>query len=208
MLCIVCGSKTEFKDSYYFCSDCEFIFKTRELVLDETAEKKRYMQHNNSIEDERYLDYFKKFLDEIVPHINGTIGLDYGSGCANALEYVANRDYGLAMDSYDKYFSSKETLQPKYDFITCTEVIEHIENPIEFIKEIDAYLSVGGTIAFMTNLHNNNTTDFFNWWYISDPTHISFYTLKTFEYLASKLGYEVTYAVKNIIVIKKVKEYL
>ena len=47
--------------------------------------------------------------------------------------------------------------------------------------------------------------EFLNWWYRRDLTHISFYTLKTFEEIGKRFGLEIINTNNvNVIIFKKI----
>lgn len=201
MKCVICGDKTSYENNYYFCDNCDYIFKNQDSILSLEEEKQRYTAHNNTIENLKYVEYFKDFVEQIIPYINGKVGLDYGSGHGNVLEYVMENFFDYDIDSYDKYFNYDITLKNKYDFVICTEVIEHIQNPIEFIKIIDSYLSSENEIVFKTQFRNMSEEEFYKWWYIRDDTHIGFYNMKTFEYIAKIFDYNIIFSDNNSIVV-------
>lgn len=204
MQCIICNEHVELNSNYYFCNNCKIIFKDRKMLISEDAEESRYMLHNNSY-DENYAKYFRTFIEEsIIPNVDGKVGLDYGSGVCNVLEQVMEKEYDFEIDSYDKYFCKNPDLKNQYDFITCTEVIEHIKDPLEFLYEMDKYLKRNGTLIIMTKFHPNSFESFFNWWYIRDVTHITFYTFETFEYLAKLINYSIVSSNgTDVIILKK-----
>jgi hypothetical protein len=43
----------------------------------------------------------------------------------------------------------------------------------------------------MTLFHPKEKDEFFDWFYIRDPSHVTFYTPKTFEVMADKVGFKV-----------------
>ncbi len=201
MDCLICKSKCEKHQDYYFCDHCKFVFKDQTLLLTENEEKSRYDLHNNSIENEGYVQFFSNYINQVVPLLKGKFGLDYGCGPSNVLAQLLERDYSFEIDSYDKYYEHTPVLKNTYDFITCTEVFEHIANPLKFFKELDAYINSGGVIAFMTLFHSSDLEEFFKWWYIRDATHISFYNLETFNYLAKLFNYKISYTDNKMIVV-------
>ena len=51
-------------------------------------------------------------------------------------------DAGYIMDVYDPYFFPKKTISSKpYDFISCTEVLEHVFDPAKVIFDLNNILS-------------------------------------------------------------------
>eukprot|EP01127_Copromyxa_protea_P024715 TRINITY_DN9874_c0_g1_i1.p1 TRINITY_DN9874_c0_g1~~TRINITY_DN9874_c0_g1_i1.p1 ORF type:complete len:128 (-),score=15.95 TRINITY_DN9874_c0_g1_i1:97-480(-) len=83
----------------------------------------------------------------------------------------------------DKVFQEKE----KYDFITSTEVIEHLTEPGLELRRLWDCLKTGGTLALMTKFMVEESK-FPSWYYKLDPTHICFYSENTFRWLAGELG--------------------
>lgn len=71
----------------------------------------------------------------------------------------------------------------KFEAVTAFEVLEHLVNPIEEIKNIIAY---SDNLFFTTELIPADVPK--DWWYFSFETgqHISFYTEKALQYIASK----------------------
>ena len=52
------------------------------------------------------------------------------------------------MFNYDLYyFPEKGYLTKKYDFITCTEVVEHFRKPLDEFKLFDKILKIKGVLA-------------------------------------------------------------
>ncbi len=80
-----------------------------------------------------------------------------------------------------------------YDGITSTEVFEHLWEPVEILKRLKSILKKDGILAIMTLFHPKDQTTFFDWFYIRDPSHVTFYTPKTFMMMAKKVGLEVIY---------------
>jgi len=78
--------------------------------------------------------------------------------------------------------------EKKFSVITAFELLEHIENPLEFIKTSLAETGAS-TIIFSTTLFNGNPPPF-SWWYYCFETgqHISFYQIKTLSYIAKELS--------------------
>ena len=199
--CKICGSDTRkiyhprFAE-YHYCNNCEFISRDEKHIISEQEELQIYNKHNNSIEDPRYVDFFYKFLNEAVfPYVkNDKSGFDFGSGPSPVLAQILERNHKYQMDIYDLFYAPEKVyIGKKYDLITSTEVIEHLRNPLECFRLFVNLLNPEGVLAIMTLFHGNDETDFLNWHYIRDWSHISFYTPKTMAYIASQVGLKVIY---------------
>lgn len=91
--------------------------------------------------------------------------------------------------------------------MTTFESFEHFVNPIE---EIENLLSISKTIIFSTDLLPNPTPKPKDWWYygLDHGQHISFYSQKTFEYIANK--YDLNYynlGSLQVLTKKKIPSY-
>lgn len=78
------------------------------------------------------------------------------------------------MDIYDPYYAPNEFFKTKkYDFITATEVVEHLAEPGSALDHLWSLINRGGWLAIMTK-RVTSLEAFANWHYKNDPTHISF----------------------------------
>jgi hypothetical protein len=199
--CTICNADTRVIQhtlfgEYHCCADCGFIAKDERCYLSTTAEVELYMKHNNSIADQGYVEYLCAFLSQAVfPFTSdGRAGLDYGSGPGPVLAHILAKNHGYRMDIYDIYFSPERVYDgKKYDLITSTEVVEHLQNPVEHFQLFVQLMKPQSILAVMTLLHPEDDGKFLDWHYIRDPTHISFYTLKTMEYIGEQVGLKIIY---------------
>ena len=104
------------------------------------------------------------------------------------------RDMGLDCYTMDKYCQNlfAKAFEPdagfRADALFAFEVLEHIENPREFLKDLfDTYSC--RTILFSTFTFSGAIPKK-NWWYYAFETgqHISFYQPRTIVFLADTLG--------------------
>ena len=200
--CKVCGTSCapivykKIKSRYHRCPKCEFIFKDESCYLTEAQELSIYQEHNNSIDDSAYQTYFKEFIEKCISgFVSGSIeALDFGSGPEPVLASMLKHQYGYRVDVYDKFFSPEKIYEGKlYDLITATEVVEHLEEPIEYFKLFHAFLKPGGFLAVMTQFHPNDTGRFENWHYRRDESHVSFFTPKTIADIAEQVGFDIVF---------------
>ena len=189
------------------CPVCECIHLEKTYQLSNEKEKEKYDQHQNSLENAGYVEMFENFLDFFWNELTckDYLGLDFGSGPAPVLRELMQRR-GASVDCYDKFYQPLLVYENKcYDFITSTEVFEHLDNPKEVLTLLASLLKPNGIIALMTLFHHNDRKHFLTWWYPRDLTHITFYTPKTLQMLGAMCGLEVLKTDnKRILVFKKV----
>ncbi len=188
---------------YYKCNNCSSIFLSSDCRLDEGDEKARYLQHNNDINDERYRNFVSPITNYIFKkYTRNSLGLDFGSGTGPVISCILSEN-GYNINQYDPYFYPDNTVLSKnYDYIVCCEVIEHFYNPKhEFTKLYDS-IKINGEIICKTDLFNKYT-DFNKWHYKNDPTHVFFYSDKTFSWIKNYFGFTRIDIEDRLIVLEK-----
>ena len=211
-LCKLCqASTTSITDTkkelvYYRCESCGFVSLDDKYMIDKIEEKSKYDQHNNSLENEGYVQMFEDFIDlGIEPYRNNIqTALDFGSGPTPVLAELLERR-GLVVDIYDLYYAPKKVYEDKmYDLITSTEVFEHLCKPLDSLELLAKHTKHNGYIVLMTKFPPKDDKEFLSWWYRRDPTHISFFTPKSFEVMAKKVGLKILKIInKNIVVLQR-----
>lgn len=162
------------------------IQKKRDLWPDAETEEDRYRQHQNSIDDLRYVQHLSPAIEQVQRFVRSPArGLDYGCGPDPVLAQLLERA-GYQMELYDLYFQPKA---PKelgvFDFVTCTEAAEHFREPIKEFEKIFQLLKPSGILVVMTQLYVGQAP-LESWSYAKDHTHICFYQPKTLQWLANQ----------------------
>lgn len=191
--CPVCAAEAGPVDSaepvYFRCPHCGYVFLDRRSLPDPARERARYELHQNSITDTGYtamLDGFIDFALAQTPQPPRT-ALDFGCGPAPVLAELLTRR-GIKTDWYDPFFFPNKVYERKtYDLITCTEVLEHLRDPGAVLRLLAGALERGGTLAVMTGFIPQDKP-LRDWWYISDFTHIGFFTPESLAVVADKAG--------------------
>ncbi|MCF6175848.1 MAG: class I SAM-dependent methyltransferase [Victivallaceae bacterium] len=205
-LCISSAVKDFYQDkirTYLCCQNCNLIFVPQEYFLTETAEKAEYDLHRNSPADQGY----RKFLSRLFIPMQELLspashGLDFGSGPGPTLS-VMFEESGHSMDVYDKIYADiPERLEQRYDFITATEVVEHLQTPKKSLEQLWQCLKPDGYLGIMTKLARDREA-FANWHYKNDLTHITFFSRKTFIWLAEKWHAELKFIGKDVIILRR-----
>ncbi|MGK0408984.1 MAG: 2-polyprenyl-3-methyl-5-hydroxy-6-metoxy-1,4-benzoquinol methylase [Shewanella psychromarinicola] len=158
---------------------------------DETAEKAHYDCHHNDFADAGYQHFLSRTLTPLLTRLApNASGLDFGCGEGAVLSQMAAKQ-GISVANYDLFYHpDTQVLSQQYDFVCLTEVIEHIANAKQLIELLSQLLLPGGILAIMTK-RVLNLEGFINWHYKIDPTHINFYAIETFEWLALQQGWQL-----------------
>jgi SAM-dependent methyltransferase len=174
---------------YYKCPNCKALFMDSENYLSAHEEKKRYLEHNNDVDDPGY----QKFVIPIVNCIKNNFevnsaGLDFGCGTGPVISKLLN-DSGYSTTLYDPFFhKNPNALKSKYDYIICCEVIEHFNKPEEEFRLLKSLLNNKGKLICMTEFYSDNL-DFKKWYYKDDPSHVFFYREETLEWIKDNFNF-------------------
>ena len=131
-------------------------------LADEIA---RYQLHQNDPADLKYRTFLNKLVEPCASRVHpGSWGLDFGCGPGPCISVMMKELHNLHVVDWDLNFLSNPALPPdfperlkinmkknqseskvdvlrvQYDFVTCTEVIEHIPQPLEVFQQFDALL--------------------------------------------------------------------
>lgn len=206
MKCLFCQSENlnRIIEDNYRCLNCHVIFKSENIHLNPKEEEQRYQFHENDADDNHYFN----FLIKLIQPIEGELAkikshLDFGSGKSSVFEKYF-KDRGIESTCYDLYFfPNQESLNKQYDLVTCSEVVEHFNNPAIDWKTLVSTVKVNGILAIMTNFYLENN-DYIKWWYKNDPTHVIFYTLESLNYIEQKYLLKLQYCdQKSIAIFRK-----
>ncbi|HEY9150376.1 MAG TPA: class I SAM-dependent methyltransferase [Gammaproteobacteria bacterium] len=208
--CPLCaGAAAEFcadrRRRFYRCDRCELVFADPASHLDTEGEKAVYDLHCNDPADARYRTFLARLSEPLCERLRpGMQGLDYGCGPGPTLGLML-REAGMHMCEYDPVYRPDETvLQRQYDFVTCTEVVEHFRDPGADWPRLARLVRPGGWLGVMTWLMDSaDARAFHTWGYKGDPTHVAFYSPATLEWLGRELGFEVWRLDERVILMRR-----
>lgn len=205
-LCHHSESKFYWEDKrrqYHQCQRCELVFVDPNQRLDSSQEKAHYDLHENDPTDLGY----RKFLSRVQIPLAERIGcqkqgLDFGCGPGPTLSLMM-QEAGHDVDLYDLYYyPDTKALSKSYDFITATEVIEHLYQPDVVWAQWMSMLKPGGWLGLMTKMVRD-VEAFSTWHYKNDHTHVVFFSRSTFEFLATRDELELEFIENDVILLRK-----
>ncbi len=192
--CALCRSIAKhymcFRDkNYYRCANCHSVMMAYEDQLDAEMEKERYDQHNNDPADSGYRCFVSPLVKIITnKYASGAKGLDYGAGPGPAAAVMLG-EKGYDVELYDPYYHpDRAPLIKKYDFIICSEVIEHFRDPAKEFSLLRSLLLPQGSLVCLTEVLTDDL-DFKQWYYKNDPTHVFFYHKHSLLYIKNEYDF-------------------
>ena len=188
---------------YRRCATCALIFVPRAAHVALDAEKRRYDLHRNAPDDAGYVRFLSRLPDALVPKLEpGTCGLDFGCGPSAVLAGLL-RARGFPMAVYDPFYATDAAvLGHPYDFVTCTEVIEHFREPARDFARLFALVKPGGWLGILTSLWEGEPAEFLRWRYANDETHIAFYCPRTLGWVAGRYGAALSRPAAGVILYR------
>jgi len=210
MICPLCKDKksssfflNDIQRDYYKCSICKLIHIPPTQYISSPDELAEYNKHQNYPEDTGYRKFLSRLFNPVNSRLSpGSRGLDFGSGPGPTLS-VLFEEAGYSMDLYDPFYApDKNVYKQQYDFITASEVVEHLHNPAGELDQLWSILKPGGWLGVMTKLALDKEA-FSNWHYKSDPTHVCFFSKETMNWLAGKWTTEALYFGNDVILFQK-----
>ncbi|MDQ8039725.1 MAG: class I SAM-dependent methyltransferase [Rickettsiella sp.] len=203
---------------YYSCPNCYFSFVGNPWLEFDKIYSHAYYNGKGA---DPYVDYFfelnhpestirkyewkglAKVINRFVSSKYTQYYLDYGCGSGGLVRYLSNNFYfkcfGFEEGSIASHFNdisllSKVDLEKRkntFDIITAIEVIEHVIDPLSFLKEIRSLLKLEGVFFFTTGNAKPWRGKITNWSYVSVPeTHISFFEPSTLALALEKSGFK------------------
>ena len=188
---------------YLKCSNCDFVFVSKIYHLSEKDERARYDSHNNDPSDDRYRNFLSQLLNPLQERIPmNASGLDFGSGPGPTISLML-KECGYSVDLYDKFYANNDVVfEKQYDFITASEVVEHLRQPMAELNRLMGLLKSNGILAIMTQILTPQV-DFSQWYYKNDPSHIGFFSEKALNCLAKKWQAELYVISERVVIFKK-----
>lgn len=191
------------KRDYWHCQRCKLVYVSPELLPSYVQEKAEYDLHQNNFDDPGYRQFLQRAFEPLRQKlVSSDKGLDFGCGPTPVLAAMF-QDAGFETSFYDPiYFPDPNLLNHQYDFITCTEAIEHFHQPRKEWLLLQQLLKPGGWLVVMTK-RVIDQQKFATWHYKNDPTHVIFFSCETFNWLAQQYQMQVEFPTNDVVVLRK-----
>ena len=211
--CIVCGSQNlKNLDGYEEsglcrCQNCSMVFSRKIPTLKELEDHYRNYSYSKEVfVSPVTITRYNELLDEFEKYRKNNLLLDVGCGVGLFLKVAIDRGWQVYGTEYsDKAIEICEGKGIKmkkgvlnaadfnglqFDVVTSFEVIEHINNPLPEMENINTLIRPGG-LFYCTTPNFNALSRYYlkaDYNVIKYPEHLSFYTPKTLKYLCKKFA--------------------
>ena len=184
---------------YFRCPECSLTYLDPAQRPGPAEERARYELHRNEAADPGYLRFLRELADPMIERLQpGARGLDFGCGPVPALASLFTAA-GFPCVAWDPYFAPDPSLlDARYDFIACSEVLEHVYDPAAALAQLSRMLGDHGMLGIMTRFRDDDAVPFASWWYRRDVTHVCFYAESTIRWIAGRHGWSVELPRANV----------
>jgi 2-polyprenyl-3-methyl-5-hydroxy-6-metoxy-1,4-benzoquinol methylase len=188
---------------YLRCGRCELVFVPPIHFLSPGQEKAEYDLHQNNVDDPGYRRFLARLAEPLLAKLStASRGMDFGCGPGPALAAMM-QEAGHKVTLYDPfYYPHDECFSRSYQFITATEVVEHLHAPGRELERLWALLEPGGYLGVMTKLVLDAEA-FARWHYKNDPTHVCFFSDETWNWWAALKGAELERMGADVALLRK-----
>jgi len=208
-LCVLCAHPrlrwvhADPRRSYWSCERCHLVQVPAVYWCSAEQARAHYDHHDQDV----YSPGHRTFLQRTVAPLLRTcpppaLGLDFGSGPAPTLATML-REQGYQVATYDEHYAPDPSVfDLRFDFITSTEVVEHLQAPRYWLDQLWACLKPGGVLVIQTKrvLSDQHLQ---GWHYLRDPTHIIFFRIATWQWLAQRWQTAVTLCAQDVVWLRK-----
>jgi 2-polyprenyl-3-methyl-5-hydroxy-6-metoxy-1,4-benzoquinol methylase len=193
------------------CEDCGFIFADDREVGELYQLYERLVDPGyESTQDSRRLQ-MQRLMDRVVPLCRSTgTWLDIGAGAGLLVAEARRRGFQAegvepshslveaaarlhSLEIHQGLFPHPALKGRKFDVISLVDVIEHVSNPVELLRDCEAALAPNGTLLVVTPDVGSVVARCLKgrWWHFR-LAHVGYFDRSCFEKSAARAGLKVT----------------
>jgi len=180
----------------HICPVCELLWVPRTCHLSAAAQRERYLNHQNTLDNTEYVRRFEAMIAawEALPGVGAGRAapprrvLDFGCGPGDRpvlVELLRRR--GCEAMGYDPFFAPDADRSQPFDAVFAVETFEHFCGGIADVAETVKSVRAGGHLIVSTLFHPGPAA-VTGWWYARDPTHVCFYSPRTMAWIADRFN--------------------
>jgi 2-polyprenyl-3-methyl-5-hydroxy-6-metoxy-1,4-benzoquinol methylase len=211
--CLICGNTDIIelsnykKDHLHKCTSCGFVF-SKKIPTHEELVAEYYKYERGFTLSPITVKRYNETVDDFEIYRKQNNILDVGAGDGHFIEIAKKRGWNAYATEFDdkavKVIEEKgvKVKQGKldinnyepgmFDVIFSSEVLEHINDPVEEIKKFHHLLRPGGVVHVTTPNFNSFSHKYLGdkWTVFNYPEHLSYYTPKTMKSLFNGNGFK------------------
>lgn len=110
-------------------------------------------------------------------------GIEPSHEAAQLAESRGVQVLGPSIDEFDRQ-------RGPFDVVLAIDVVEHIVDPLPFFQRVSELLAPNGVFVILTGDNRSLAWRLqgANYWYVSLPEHVSFYSRQTLDWIGQRLG--------------------
>ncbi len=205
---VISGTDYGITGELHICTNCGFIqWSEMSNVLDfyeNTIEDPIYesLRNGRATQNKKILEVIKKYK------ISGKL-LDVGAGSGILVEQAINKGYIAEGIEPSEWFQKKAKelnlpvhlgslphpeIKGPYDIVTIIDVLEHIPNPVDILRETVKIVEKNGIVVAVTPDCNSLPAKICGWkWWNFKPGHIGYFNKKTLDLAFTLAGFRKIY---------------